>query len=114
MEAFVAASDLPKSPGHPFYAALSRLLAENVFGAFVERLCAPCYAETMGRPGVPPNGFFRMLFVGYSEGLKSHRLISWRCSDSRSIGEFLGLSSTDPVPNRSCVSKTQKRLPKEV
>jgi len=71
MEAFVAASDLPKSPGHPFYVALSRLLAENTFGAFVERLCAPCYAETMGRPGVPPSGFFRMLFVGYSEGLKS-------------------------------------------
>ena len=37
-----------------------------------------------------------------------------RCSDSRSIGEFLGLSPTDPVPNPSCVSKTQKRLPKEV
>jgi len=55
-----------------------------------------------------------MLFVGYFEGLKSHRLISWRCSDSRSIGEFLGLSPTEPIPNHSCVSKTQKRLPKEV
>jgi hypothetical protein len=114
MEAFVAASDLPKSPGHPFYAALNRLLAENGFDALVEKLCAPYYAETMGRPSVPPGVFFRMLFVGYFEGLKSHRLISWRCSDSRSIGEFLGLSPTDPVPNHSCVSKTQKRLPKEV
>jgi len=114
LEAFVAASDLPKSPGHPFYAALNRLLAENGFDALVEKLCAPYYAETMGRPGVPPGVFFRMLFVGYFEGLKSHRLISWRCSDSRSIGEFLGLSPTDPVPNHSCVSKTQKRLPKEI
>jgi len=114
LEAFVAASDLPKSPGHPFYTALNRLLAANDFDAFVEKLCASYYAETMGRPGVPPGVFFRMLFVGYFEGLKSHRLISWRCSDSRSIGEFLGLSPTDPVPNHSCVSKTQKRLPKEV
>lgn len=114
LEAFVAASDLPRSPGHPFYAALNRLLAENGFDPLVEKLCAPHYAETMGRPGVPPGVFFRMLFVGYFEGLKSHRAISWRCADSRSLGEFLGLAPTDPVPNHSCVSKTHKRLPKEV
>ena len=29
LEAFVVASDLPKSPGHPFYTALNRLRAEN-------------------------------------------------------------------------------------
>ncbi len=80
----------------------------------VEKLCAPYYAETMGRPGVPPGVFFRMLFVGYFEGLKSHRAISWRCIDSRSLSEFLRLAPTDPVPNHSCVSKTHKRLPKEV
>ena len=55
-----------------------------------------------------------MLFVVYFEGFRSHRLISWWCSDRRSIGEFLGLSPTDPVPKHSCVSKTQKGLPKEV
>lgn len=114
LEAFVVASDLPRSPGHPFYAALNRLLTEHGFDALVEKLCAPYYAETMGRPGVPPGVFFRMLFVGYFEGLQSHRAISWRCSDSRSLGEFLGLAPTDPVPNHSCVSKTHKRLPKEV
>ena len=114
LEAFVVASDLPKSPGHPFYTALNRLLAANDFDAFVEKLCAPYYAETMGRPGVPPGVFFRMLFVGYFEGLKSHRLISWRCADSRSIGEFLGLSPTDPVPNHSWLCKTHKRPPKAV
>jgi hypothetical protein len=76
----------------------------------------PYYAEIMGRPGVPPGVFFRMLFVGYFEGLKSHRSISWRCTDSRSLGDFLGLGLTDPVPNHSCVSKTHKRqrLPEEV
>jgi len=93
---------------------LSRLLAENGFDALVEKLCAPYYAETMGRPGVPPGVFFRMLFVRYFEGLKSHRAISWRCTDSRSLGEFLRLAPTDSVPNHSCVSKTHKRLPKEV
>lgn len=114
MEAFVAASELPRIPGHLFYTALNRLLAENGFGALVEKLCAPYCAETMGRPGVPPGVFFRMLFVGCFEGLKSHRTISWRCTDSRSLGEFLGLAPTDQGPNHFCVSKTHKRLPKEV
>lgn len=58
LEAFVAASDLPKSPGHPFYTALNRLLAENEFDRFVEKFCAPLYAETMGRPSIPPGVFF--------------------------------------------------------
>jgi transposase len=114
LEAFVVASDLPKSPGHPFSTVLNRLLAEHGFDPMVEKVCAPSYAETMERPGVPPGVFFRMLVVGSIEGLVSHRAISWRCSDSRSLGEFLGLAPTDPVPNHSCVSKTHKRLPKEV
>jgi hypothetical protein len=63
---------------------------------------------------VPPAVFFRLLFVGYFEWLQSHRAISWRCTESRSLGEFFDLAPTDPVPNHSCVSKTYKRLPKEV
>jgi hypothetical protein len=53
LEAFVVASDLPRFPGHPFYTALNRLLAQNGFDQLVEKLCGPYYAETMGRPGVP-------------------------------------------------------------
>jgi transposase len=112
--AYLVASDLPKSPGHPFYTALNRLLAENEFDRFVEQLCAPLYAETMGRPSIPPGVFFRMLFVGYFEGIKSHRSICWRCADSRSLAAFLGLGPTDPVPDHSSLSKTHKRVPKEV
>jgi len=114
LEAFVAASDLPQSPGHPFYAALNRLLAENDFDSFVEALCVPFYSGVMGRPSIPPGIFFRMTFVGYFEGLSSHRSIAWRCADSRSLAEFLGLGQTEEVPDHSSVSKTHKRLPKEV
>ena len=41
LEAFVMASDLPTSPGHPFSTAPNRLLAENGFDPLVEKLCAP-------------------------------------------------------------------------
>ena len=46
-------SDLPKSPGHPFYKQLNRLLAEAGFDAWLENLCAPYYATT-GRDSIPP------------------------------------------------------------
>ena len=114
LEAFVTASDLPRSPGHPFYTALNRLLAENGFDSFVEALCAPFYAGVMGRPSIPPGVFFRMTFVGYFEGLPSHRSIAWRCADSRSLAEFLGLGPADETPDHSSISKTHKRLTKEV
>ena len=54
MEAFVAASDLPKSPGHPFYTALNRLLAANDCDAFVEKLCAPTAARSVSSPASRP------------------------------------------------------------
>lgn len=111
---FVASSDLPQSPGHPFYTALNRLLAENDFDSFVEALCAPFCAGVMGRPSIPPGVFFRATFVGYFEGLPSHRSIAWRCADSRSLAEFLGLGPADETPDHSSISKTHKRLPKEV
>src|SRR6266851_6243502 len=53
-EMFVAATDLPRSPGHVFYAKLNALLAEADFDRRVEALCEPYYAEDVGRPGIAP------------------------------------------------------------
>ena len=69
-ELMVPTSALPRSPGHPFYVALNKLLAEAKFDAYVEALCEPCYGEG-GRPSIPPGVYFRMLFVGYFEGIDS-------------------------------------------
>lgn len=110
---FVAASDMPRSPGHPFYVALNKLLAEAKFDAYVEGLCEPLYREG-GRPGVPPGVFFRMLFVGYFEGIDSQRGIAWRCSDSMSLRSFLGLLPTESSPEHSSLTVIRKRMPKEL
>src|SRR3972149_1226848 len=72
-ELWIATTDLPKSPGHPFYRALNRLLAGADFDRFVEGLCEPYYAQDVGRPGIPPGGYFRMRRVGYFEGIGSPR-----------------------------------------
>ena len=87
---FLTAAELPKSPGHVFYRKLNRLLAEGGFDAWVEKLCEPYYADDAAGPGIPPGVYFRMLLVGYFEGIGSQRGIAWRCSDSLSLREVSG------------------------
>jgi transposase len=108
---WVATTSLPRSAGHPFYTRLNALLDEAKFDAFAEAECAPHYAKTMGRPSIPPGVYFRMLLVGYFEGLDAQRAIAWRCSDSLALREFLGLGVTKPVPDHSSLTVTRQRLP---
>lgn len=74
-EFWIATGDLPKSAGHPFYQRLEQLLGQGDFDEFAEDLCEPYYAEG-GRPSIPPGRYFRMLFVGYFEGIDSQRGIA--------------------------------------
>ena len=109
----VPASALPRSPDHPFYAALNRLLAEAKFDAYVEGLCEPLYRGG-GRPSIAPGVYFRMLFIGYFEGIDSQRGIAWRCSDSLSLRSLLGLKPTESTPDHSSLTIIRQRLPKEL
>jgi transposase len=113
-ELWVATTELPRSPGHPFYRKLNHLLAEDGFDAWLEQLCAPNYHATQGRPSIPPGVYFRMLLVGYFEGISSQRGIAWRCCDSRSLAEFLGYGPTEETPDHSSLSRVAQRLPREV
>jgi transposase len=112
-ELMVPTSALPRSPGHPFYVALNELLTEAKFDAYVEGLCEPLYREG-GRPSIPPGVYFRMLFIGYFEGIDSQRGIAWRCSDSLSLRSFLGLKPTESTPDHSSQTIHRQRLPKEL
>jgi transposase len=113
-ELFIPTANLPASPGHPFYRKLNQVLAEAGFDAFVEKLCLPYYVMDAGRPSIPPGTYFRMLFIGYFEGLDSQRGIAWRCSDSRSLQEFLGYLPTEATPDHSSLSHIRGRLPQVV
>ena len=108
-ELFIAASAVG-ALDNPFYAALDKLLRERGFDAFAEETCREFYAERMGRPGLPPGVYFRMLMVGYLEGIGSERGIAWRCRDSISLREFLGYGLAKTPPEHSTLSKTRKRL----
>ena len=114
VEMFVMAEHLPKAPGHVFFRKLNAVLREAGFDRWVEDLCRPYYAETQGRPGIPPGTYFRMLLIGYFEGIGSQRGIAWRCSDSLSLRDFLGIPLTEDSPDHSTLSVVRDRLPMEV
>src|SRR5438876_11507401 len=111
---WIPVTELPRSEGHVFYHQLNRLLREAGFDQHVESLCRAYYHDTMGRPGIPPGVYFRMLLVGYFEGLSSQRGIAWRCADSLSLRSFLGVALTDKTPEHSSMTRIRKRLPEEV
>ena len=107
---WVATQKLPRSPGHPFYERLNQILEKAGFDAFVEARCARFYAERVGRPSLRPERYFRMLLVGYFEGLNSERGIAWRVADSMSLRAFLDLDPEETPPNHSTVSRTRRRI----
>ena len=111
---WIAADELPRSEGHVFYRKLNHLLREAGFDEFVESLCEPYYHNTLGRPGIPPGVYFRMLLVGYFEGLGAQRGIAWRCADSLSLREFLGIPLGEETPDHSSLTRVRDRLPLSV
>jgi len=113
---FIMSDGLPKSPGHPFYRKLNALLAEAEFDRWIEKRCQQYYEqdEQRGQPSIPPGVYFRMLLVGYFEGIDSQRGIAWRCADSLSLRQFLGIPLDETTPDPKTLSNTRRRLPAEV
>jgi transposase len=113
-EMLVTWAELPRSPGHVFYDKLQSVLIASDFDGFVEGLRAPFYAPGRGRPSLPPGRYFRMLLVGYFEGIDSERGLEWRCADSLSLRDFSRRGEREPVPDHSWLSRTRGRLSLEL
>jgi transposase len=107
---WIATSDLPASPGHPFYARLTAVLDAHDFDRFVEDQCRRFYAPVMGRPGLAPGQYFRLLLVGYFEGIDSERGIAWRAGDSLAVRQFVRLALDEPAPDHSTISRTRRLI----
>jgi transposase len=107
---WVATSDLPASPGHPFYARLNAVLEAHDFDRFVEDRCRRFYAPVMGRPSLPPGRYFRLLLVGYFEGIDAERGIAWRATDSLAIRTFLRLPLDEAPPDHSTIARTRRLI----
>ena len=106
---WVATQDLPRSAAHPFCARLNQILEQQGFDGYVEGLCERFYADD-GRPGLPPGRYFRLLLIGYFEGLDAERAIAWRAADSFALREFLGLVLPEAPPDHSTISRTRRLI----
>ena len=107
---FITHADLPVSPAHPFYAKLNQILDAEGFDRFVEGLCEKFYVAGPGRPSLPPGHYFRLLLLGYFEGIDSERGIAWRCGDSLSARAFVGLVIDEKAPDHSTISRTRRLI----
>lgn len=107
---WIPIGDVATSPGHPFYRRLNSLLSDAGFDRFVEWLCEKFYAKRLGRPSIPPGVYFRMLLIGYFEGIDSERGIAWRCADSLALRKLLGYPLTQSTPEHSILSVIRNRV----
>lgn len=110
---FVPAEALLRAAHHPFYDLLNRVLAEHGFDAFVESRCGKFYHGTLGRPSLAPGRYFRMLLVGYFEGIDSERGIAWRVHDSLSLRNFIGYGLDETPADHSTLSRTRRLIDAE-
>src|SRR6202171_5109319 len=109
-ELWIAHTDLPRTVGHPFYEQLNRLLEERGFDEYVEQQCARFYAAKMGRPSLAPGRYFRLLLIGYFEGIDSERGIAWRAADSLGLRGFLGVGLDQMPPDHSTIARTRRLI----
>jgi transposase len=107
---WIPTNELPATGGHPFYQRLNQVLDAHGFDEFVEAQCAPFYATTIGRPSLTPGTYFRLLLIGYFEGIDSERGIAWRTGDSLALRGFLGLGLDEVAPEHSTISRTRRLI----
>src|SRR5437879_8081264 len=104
------ASERTETPGHPFYEQLNRVLEQAKFDAFCEERCRGFYHTKLGRPSLAPGVYFRLLLIGFFEGIGSERGIGWRVADSLSLRRFLNYGLDEATPDHVTISRTRRLL----
>lgn len=107
---WVMHTELAAAPGHPFYQQVNALLDQEKFDEFAEAECARFYCVGNGRPSLPPGTYFRLLLIGYLEGLDSERVIAWRVADSLGLRQFLRIGLDENTPDHSTLSRTRRLI----
>jgi transposase len=105
---WMATGDIVQSPGNAFYDRLNSILDKRKFDVHVEGLCRRYYKGPYGRPSLAPGVYFRMLLIGYFEGLDSERGIAWRVADSLSLRKFLAYALDEQTPDHTTISRTRR------
>jgi len=106
---WIDAASVATPGGHPFYERLNKLVENRGFDSFAEEACRAFYSKT-GRPGLAAGIYFRLLLVGYFEGIDSERGIAWRAADSLTLRRFLGYELHQGTPDHTTISRTRRLI----
>lgn len=109
-EEFWYRRDLAEAPGHPFYRRLNEVLDQAGFDEFCETRCHKFYHEKLGRPSLAPGMYFRVMLIGFFEGIESERGIAWRVADSLCLREFLQIGLDERTPDHVTISRTRRLM----
>ena len=114
-EFWIAADQVVSAAQTGFCAKLEETLESFEFAAKVRALCAPAYDKSgVGRPGIDPVVYLKMIMVGFFEDLPSERAIAARCADSISIRTFLKYELNERTPEHSSFTVIRQRLGVEI
>ncbi len=114
-EFWIAANQVVSPAQSGYYAQLEETLESFGFAAKVRALCAPAYDKSgVGRPGIDPVVYLKMIMVGFFEDLPSERAIAARCADSMSIRAFLKYELHEKTPEHSSFTVIRQRLGLEI
>ena len=102
--------EMPTAPGHPFYTRLNEILDQAGFDVFCEASCAGFYHARLGRPSLAPGLYFRIMMIGFFEGLDSERGIAWRLADSLTLRRFLSIGLDECTPDHVTISRTRRLI----
>jgi transposase len=103
-------SELPTAPGHPFYGRLNEVLEKADFDRFCEKSCGGFYHAKLGRPSLAPGLYFRIMMIGFFEGIDSERGIAWRLADSLTLRQFLSIGLDEQTPDHVTISRTRRLI----
>lgn len=109
-EALWYGGELPSAPGHPFYNRLNGVLEKADFDRFCEKSCAGFYHAKLGRPSLAPGMYFRIMMIGFFEGIDSERGIAWRLADSLTLRQFLSIGLDEQTPDHVTISRTRRLI----
>jgi transposase len=110
-EFWIVAEQVVSPAQNRFYTQLEETLESFGFAAKVRALCAPAYDKSgVGRPGIDPVVYLKMIMVGFFEDLPSERAIAARCADSMSIRAFLKYELNEKTPEHSSFTVIRQRL----
>jgi transposase len=105
--------ELQTAPGHPFYQRLNEILDKAGFDRFCEENCGSFYHAKLGRPSLAPGLYFRIMMIGFFEGIDSERGIAWRLADSLTLRQFVSIGLDERTPDHVTISRTRRLIDPE-